>query len=66
MGGFDACRVTDLGVSHLFAPLQLGRRCACGRKIAVVDTRGVLDIQDVPPLFPRGELLRGLLRGLLR
>jgi hypothetical protein len=55
MGGFHACRITDGGLSHLFAPLHVGGRCACARKIAVVGARGVLDIQDGPPLLPHGE-----------
>jgi hypothetical protein len=43
----EECRVTERGISHLFAPFAVGAACVCGRKVAVVED-GTLTIQDGP------------------
>ena len=60
------CRVTPGGVAHLFMTLDVGHRCVCGRKVAVVDRHGVLDIRDGAFVLPHGESFREQFRGLLR
>lgn len=41
----EECRVTERGVWHVFAPLEVGAACVCGRKIAVVQDE-TLTLQD--------------------
>jgi len=44
----NECRVTAVGIDHLFAPLRGGALCACGRKVALVVNKRWA-IQDSPP-----------------
>ena len=36
------CRVTEHGISHLFAPMHVGAVCACGRKAVMLTERGIV------------------------
>ena len=43
----DACKTTDAGVSHVFAPFALGIVCTCGRMIIAEDGEGRLTIRAI-------------------
>jgi hypothetical protein len=60
------CGVSERGVSHVFLSLDFGGRCACGRKVAVADESGGLDIRTALPPMPRGESFRQQFLGFLR
>ena len=62
----DFCRVTDDGIDHLFAPMEVGRRCVCGRTIAVLDHAEAWDVWPAPAFVLVGTAPHMEVRGFLR